>query len=413
MSERDKAGRTNDADKAKKEDLVVLGVTGCIAAYKAADVIRGLRRGGCRVVPVLTENAEAFITPFTLQNLAGTQAVTGMFDLEGNYDVRHIPLATEASLLLVAPASANCIGKLACGIADDFLTTLYLAMEKPVLLAPAMNTKMYNHPVVRENIERLRARGVHFAGPVEGILATGHYGMGHLAPVDAIVEAALALVRGTQTLRGRRILVTAGPTVESIDAVRFISNRSSGKMGFALAAEARNRGASVVLVSGPVSIPAPGGVSTVFVRSAADMHREVIGAFDASDVVIMCAAVADFRPVSPSPGKLHKKEWSGTLELEKTVDILEELGKKKKAGQILVGFAAEDRDLRSAAEAKRAGKNLDLIVANDIASQGIGMGSDFSRALILDSDGKAEEYPHIPKSALAAKVLDAVERRMP
>jgi phosphopantothenoylcysteine decarboxylase/phosphopantothenate--cysteine ligase len=396
----------------RKEDLVVLGVTGCIAAYKAADVIRGLRRGGCRVVPVLTENAQRFITPFTLQNLAGAQAITGMFDLEGNYDVKHIPLAGEASLLLVAPASANCIGKLAGGIADDFLTTLYLAMEKPVLLAPAMNSRMYNHPAVRENVEKLKTRGVDFVGPVEGILATGHYGMGHLAPVEAIVEEALALVRNTSALRGRRILITAGPTEESIDAVRFISNRSSGKMGFALVAEARSRGAEVVLVSGPVSLPAPYGMKTVFVRSAADMHREVLGAFEESDVVIMCAAVADFRPVSPYPGKIHKKEWSGALELEKTVDILEELGRRKKKGQILVGFAAEDRDLQSAAEEKLKGKNLDLIVANDIVSPGTGMGSDFSRALLLDSEGKAEVFPHIRKTALAARVFDAIEKRL-
>jgi phosphopantothenoylcysteine decarboxylase/phosphopantothenate--cysteine ligase len=393
--------------------LVVLGVTGCIAAYKAADVLRGLRRSGCDVVPVMTANACKFITPFTLQNLAGRQAIVDMFSPEGNnYDVKHIPLASEASLLLIAPASANCIGKLANGIADDFLTTLYLATQKPVLLAPAMNTSMYNHPAVQENIKRLIARGDRFCGPVEGILATGHRGMGHLAPPEEIVSMALSILKGKrETLRGRKIVITAGPTQEDLDAIRYITNRSSGKMGYALAAEARARGGEVTLISGPVNLQAPFGVRTLFVKSAADMDREVRAALGGSDIVIMCAAVADFRPRCPHKGKLHKSTWDGRLELERTVDILHEIGQKKE-GRYLVGFAAEDGELRSAAESKLKRKNLDLIVANEIGSPDSGMGSDFSNALILSSDGEEEHYSGIRKPELASKIFDVIERKI-
>jgi len=382
---------------------VALGITGCIAAYKAIEVMRGLQKAGISVQVILTRSGAQFVTPLTFESLSAQNVITDMFQQGQNRDIHHISVAQSIQLLAVVPATANIIGKFAHGIADDFLSTLYLSNPAPVLLAPAMNVEMWNHPAVRSNVEILKGRGHYFVNPEPGPLACGMEGEGRLASVDVIVARIVEALRTGESLAGMRVLVTAGPTVEDIDPVRFLSNRSSGKMGYAVAQAARQRGAEVFLVSGPTALKAPSGVRFVPVRSAAQMKDAVLQFYPSADIVVKAAAVADYRPVEAAPQKIKKNDNSLTLQLERTEDILAILGRQKK-GQVLVGFAAETERLLDHAREKMARKNLDLLVANDV-SAGV-FGSDRSTVHILEAGGVIETLTDRSKMEIAGKLLD-------
>ncbi len=387
--------------------LVVLGVTGCIGAYKACEVLRELQKRDVDVHVVMTEAATRFVSPLTLEALSRHPVFLDQFALGEQSDIRHISLADAADLLLVAPATANTLGKFARGIADDALSTLYTATRAKVAVAPAMNVNMFEHPAVVENLEILRARGVYVIEPGAGYLACGWLGKGRLAEVGDVVEAAMALLARRRDLAGETVLVTAGPTVEDIDPVRFVSNRSSGRMGYRLAEAARDRGAKVVLVSGPTSLPAPAGVELVAVRSAGEMAAAVEKQAGPATLVVMAAAVSDYRPARASRAKLKKTEGGTTLELVRTPDILRGLGQRK-GGRLLVGFAAETDHLLENARKKLAAKNLDLIVANDVTREGAGFGGETNAAVLIDREGKSVEVPLVSKRELADRILDRV-----
>ena len=394
--------------------LIALGVTGGIGAYKAVEVCRGLQKRGHEVVAVMTRAATRFVGPLTFEAITRKPVITSQWKPGANADIEHIAVADNAALLLVAPCTANVIGKFANGIADDFLSSLYLATQAPVLLAPAMNTNMLAHPAVRRNLETLAARGVRFVEPGEGYLACGWIGKGRLAEPEAIVAAAEAVLEPVESaLRGQRIVVTAGPTYEDIDPVRFIGNRSSGRMGFALAAEAKRRGARVSLVAGPTPLETPVVDEVVQVRSAADMHIAVMRLSENADVVIMAAAVADYTPATVSPGKIAKTDAPLTLPLERTRDILADLGRVRARGSsgtpLLVGFAAETSDAVARAREKRIQKNVDMIVANDVSRSDAGFDVDTNAVTIVGPDGE-EAVPLLSKPAVAAVILDRVER---
>ena len=382
---------------------VALGVTGCIAAYKAIEVMRGLQKADVSVQVILTRSAAEFVTPLTFESLSAQQVITDMFRPGQNWDIQHISVAQSIQLLAVVPATANILGKFAHGIADDFLSTLYLSNPGPVLIAPAMNVEMWRHPAVRANVEILKARGHHFVDPEPGMLACGMEGDGRLATVDVIVSRILEVLRGGQSLAGLKILVTAGPTVEDIDPIRFISNRSSGKMGYAVAQIAQQRGADVFLVSGPTSLETPSGVHFVPVRSAAQMKDAVLGLYPEMDIVVKAAAVSDFRPADPSPQKVKKGNASLRLPLTQTEDILALLGKQKK-NQVLVGFAAETERLMESAQKKLEEKKLDLLVANDV-SHGV-FGSDSSAVVVLSRLSEPVMLQKQSKLSIAAAILD-------
>jgi phosphopantothenoylcysteine decarboxylase/phosphopantothenate--cysteine ligase len=382
---------------------IALGVTGCIAAYKAVEIMRGIQKAGVSVQVVLTRSALEFVTPLTFESLSGQNVITEMFPPGVNRDIRHISVAQSIQLLAVAPATANILGKFARGIADDFLSTLYLSTPAPVLLAPAMNVEMWRHPAVRENVEILKARGHCFVDPEAGVLACGMEGEGRLAPVDVIVARILDVLRGGESLAGLKVLVTAGPTVEDIDPVRFISNRSSGKMGYAVAQAAARRGADVYLVTGPTSLTPPAAARTVHVRSAAEMRDAVLQLYPGMDIVVKAAAVADYRPETPAGQKIKKGGDAMTLRLVRTDDILERLGTEKK-DQILVGFAAETERLLDSGREKLGRKNLDLLVANDVSS-GV-FGSDVSTVYILSRTGETETLRDQSKLTIADRILD-------
>jgi len=358
---------------------------------------------------VLTRAGAEFITPVTLQALSGRKVITSLFDL-GETDVAHIALARECRLLLVAPATANLLARLAAGIADDFLTTFALAVRCPVLIAPAMNPRMWDHVTVRENVRRLQERGCEFIGPDEGEMAESDYGVGRLAAPEAVVDRALQLLGARRTLTGHRVLVTAGPTWEAIDAVRFVTSPSSGKMGFAVAEAAVRRGADVVLVSGPTSLPDPEGVMVVRVTTAEEMRAAVLQALPDSTIVVKAAAVSDFAPAAPAAVKVKKADASRTVEFVPTPDILKEIAARK-GGRLLVGFAAETDDLVDNARRKLMEKGLDLIVANDV-SGGAVFGADESDVVILDRAGREERLSRMPKSAIADRLLDLIEERL-
>ncbi|MCZ7536341.1 MAG: bifunctional phosphopantothenoylcysteine decarboxylase/phosphopantothenate--cysteine ligase CoaBC [Acidimicrobiia bacterium] len=386
---------------------VVLGVCGGIAAYKAVEVCRLLVESGMHVAPVLTEGATHFVGPLTFSALASEPARTTL--LGAPEPVPHTTLGQSADLVIVAPATAKLLGKYAAGISDDLLTATLLATRAPVLLAPAMHTEMWEHPAVRANVETLLARGVHLVGPDAGPLAGGDVGVGRLADPARIVDAALGLVGGgSGPLTGRRVLVTSGGTREAIDPVRYIGNRSSGKMGDAVAAAAARRGAEVVLVT-TTSRPTREGIEVVRVESAQEMADVVLDRFDRSDAVVMAAAVADFRPKTAAPTKIKKGGGVPEILLEPTPDILAMLGERKAAGQMLVGFAAETGNLRANAAAKLTAKRLDLIVANDVTEPGSGFEVDTNRATLLDSAGGVDELPLMSKAALAEVVVDRIE----
>jgi phosphopantothenoylcysteine decarboxylase/phosphopantothenate--cysteine ligase len=391
--------------------LVALGVTGGIGAYKAVEVARGLQKRGHDVVAVMTHAATKFVGPVTFEAITRRHVITDQFEIGMNADIEHIALASTIDLLLIAPATANIIGKLANGLADDFLSTLYTATRAPVLVAPAMNTQMFSHEAVRKNLDTLAARGVHFVEPGEGYLACGWIGKGRLAEPDEIVEAAEAVLRPAGPLRGQRVLITAGPTYEDFDPVRFIGNRSSGKMGYALAAEAARRGAHVTLVSGPAALEPPPVHEVVKVRHAADMHREVMSRAGEMQVVIMAAAVADYAP-DRAPQKVQKGAETLTLVMHRTRDILGDLGQWRMAsgkGPVLVGFAAETQDVVARATEKRAKKHVDLIVANDVARTDAGFDVDSNAVTIVSADG-VETLPLQAKSRVAAEILNRIER---
>jgi phosphopantothenoylcysteine decarboxylase / phosphopantothenate---cysteine ligase len=382
---------------------VALGVTGCIAAYKAIEVMRGLQKAGLSVQVILTRSAAEFVTPLTFESLSAQSVITDMFQPGQNRDIHHISVAQSIQLLAVVPATANILGKFAHGIADDFLSTLYLSNPAPVLLAPAMNVEMWRHSAVRANVETLRARGHFFVNPEPGPLACGMEGEGRLASVEVIVTRILDVLRCGESLAGLKVLVTAGPTVEDIDPIRFLSNRSSGKMGYAVAEAAQRRGATVFLVSGPTALSAPSGVQRIDVRSAAQMKDAVLQLYHEMDIVIKAAAVADYRPVETAPQKIKKGKEGNILHLARTEDILEILGKEKR-GQVLVGFAAETENLLESARAKLARKNLDLLVANDV-SKGV-FGADSSTVHILSRSGEITTIQDQSKLAIAGKLLD-------
>ena len=387
--------------------VAVLGVTGCIGAYKACEVLRELQRRDVDVRVAMTAAATRFVTPMTFEALSHHPVFHDQWALGVNGDIRHVSLADEAELLLVAPATANILGKFARGIADDVLSTLYLATRAPVVVAPAMNVNMFEHPVVQENLAILRARGVGVVAPGTGYLACGWLGKGRLAEVGEIVDAAMAALARRRDLEGETVLVTAGPTVEDIDPVRFVSNRSSGRMGYRLAEAARDRGAKVILVSGPTSLPAPRGVEVVAVRSADEMQKAVSARVGPATVVIAAAAVSDYRPASPSGSKLKKTNGGVTLDLVRTPDILEGLGTAK-GGRLLVGFAAETEDLLANAKKKLEAKNLDLVVANDVTATGSGFGGDTNAVVMLRRDGGRAEVPLASKREVAERILDEV-----
>jgi phosphopantothenoylcysteine decarboxylase/phosphopantothenate--cysteine ligase len=389
-----------------KDRRIVLGVTGGIAAYKAAELVRELVRAQAEVHVVMTQSAKAFITPLTFQTLSGNPVITELFSLIEESEIGHISLAEKAEVLVIAPATANIIGKIAGGIADDMLTTIVMATKAPVLLAPAMNVHMWENAICQENIAKLRSRGYSFIDPETGELACGYEGKGRLAEVSAIVEEICALL-SPQDFRRETTLITAGPTEEPLDPVRFIANRSSGKMGFALARAARRRGAEVILVSGPTGLPAPRQVKCIGVRSATQMREAVLTNLENASILFMAAAVSDYRPKQTAPGKIKKSEWKTVLELERNPDILFEAGQRK-GKRLLVGFAAETENLLQNAQGKLKEKNLDLIVANDVSLPGAGFEFDTNIVKIIDCTGKIEELPLMTKEELADRILDRV-----
>jgi phosphopantothenoylcysteine decarboxylase/phosphopantothenate--cysteine ligase len=391
--------------------LIALGVTGGIGAYKAVEVARGLQKRGHDVVAIMTRSARKFVGEVTFEAITRRPVITDQFARGANSSIEHIAIATDISLLLVAPATANVIGKLANGIADDFLTSLYLATRAPVLLAPAMNTNMLEHAAVQKNLQTLAARGVRFVDPGDGFLACGWIGKGRLAEPEAIVEAAERMLKPAGSLLGRRIVVSAGPTYEDIDPVRYIGNRSSGRMGYAIAQEASRRGAHVVLVSGPTKLDPPPGVQIERVRSAMEMSRAMTQHASGADAVVMAAAVADYMPEAGAAGeKIAKQDGPLTMRLVRTPDILAELGRARgsSSSPVLIGFAAETGDPRPRARKKLASKHIDLIVANDVSRADAGFDTDTNAAFLIAGDGEVE-LPLMLKSELAGRILDRLE----
>ena len=385
---------------------LVLAVTGSIAAYKAVGLLRLLRREGATVSVVMTSGACRFVTPLTFEVLSGSHVATDLF--EAHQEMLHLSLPEQAQAIVIAPATANCLAKAALGLADDLLSTMLLTTQCPVIIAPAMDGDMWHHPTVVEHVAALRTRGAIIVEPEAGPLASGRSGQGRLADESQILSALHAALHPRRDWSGRRLLITAGPTQEAIDPVRFISNRSSGKMGYALAEAAQARGADVLLVSGPTALKPPAGIEFCPVTTAEEMRNAVMSRFTWSDTVIMAAAVADFRPTQPAAQKLKKRQQPLTnLALTPTDDILKELGERRTT-QVLVGFAAETQDLLAHAREKLQAKGVDLLVANDVTAVGSGFGADTNHVFILDRDGNAEELPLLPKRDVANRILDRV-----
>ncbi|HPG25159.1 MAG TPA: bifunctional phosphopantothenoylcysteine decarboxylase/phosphopantothenate--cysteine ligase CoaBC [Myxococcota bacterium] len=391
---------------------ILLAVSGGIAAYKTPELVRALRARGHDVRCMLTAAAERFVTPLVLQTLTGRSVRRELFDAGEEGEIDHVGLADWADLVVIAPATANLMAKMVQGLADDLVSTVLLATRAPLLVAPAMNVNMWGHPATRENVERLRHRGVTFVGPEAGELACGWEGLGRMSDPGRIADAADALLVAP-SLRGERVVVTAGGTAEPIDAVRSVTNRSSGKMGFAIAAEAARRGAEVVLIAGVTSLPTPHGVRRVDARSALEMREAVLAELDAATIVVKAAAVADFRPAAPSARKIKKEDLgdgaSITLELVPNPDILAEISARK-GSRTIVGFAAESHDVVEAARRKLARKGCDLIVANDISRADAGFEVDENAVRFVWPSGEVEELPLLPKSGVAAQLFDRIEK---
>lgn len=393
---------------------ITLGVTGGVAAYKAAELVRRLQQEGFSVEVVMTRAACEFITPLTFAALTGKKVITGLFaesGAEANLEsaIEHIAVAQRTDLLLVAPATADILAKFARGISDDFLSTLYLATAAPVVVAPAMNVNMWNHPATQENVEKLRSRNVHVVNPDEGYLACGMTGAGRLAGQDAIVAAVREVLRVRLDLAGQNILVTAGPTCEDFDPVRYLTNRSSGKMGYAVAEAAAQRGAHVTLISGPTSLDTPQGVTRIDVRTAAEMLNAAEERFAASTIAIFAAAVADYRPAEPSGQKIKRTGDSLNVRLEPNPDILATMTRKK-GDRLVVGFAAETANVADNARKKLQSKNADLIVANDVTAEGAGFDGDTNVVTLFARDGRDLPLPKLTKREVAHRILDEVLR---
>jgi len=387
---------------------VALGVTGCIAAYKAVEILRGLQKRGASVSVVMTRHATEFVTPLTFQSISGSPVITEMFAPTDDPEIKHIQLAQSIDLLLVAPATANTLAKFANGIADDFLSTVYISTTAPVLVAPAMNVEMWAHPATQENVRRLRERGVEFVDPEEGYLACRTVGAGRLAEPDEIVRRALALMGskgGAADLAGERVLITAGPTQEALDPVRFLTNRSSGKMGYAVAEAAMARGAEVTLISGPVSLTPPRGAITISVKSASEMHRAVMDNLEDATMVVMAAAVSDYRPATVSQQKIKKNGGGIAIDLEPTDDILAAVCRER-ANRIVIGFAAETEHVIENARKKLAAKGADMIVANDVSAADSGFDVETNRIALVAADGVIE-LPLMSKREASDRILDA------
>ena len=389
-----------------KDRHIVLGVSGGIAAYKACDLVSRLKKRGAQVRVVLTAHACEFVPPLTFETLSGNPAYTDAFDRK--FEIEHVALAKWADAAVVAPATANILAKMAAGIADDLLSTTMLAVAAPVLVAPAMNTAMWKHPATRANVETLRGRGVRFVGPESGKLACGDTDVGRMSEPEQIVEALEALFGRRQDLSRRTVLVTAGPTVERIDPVRYITNRSTGKMGYAIAEAAARRGANVTLISGPTRLEAPQNVACIRIESSAQLCEEVLRHGAASDIVIQAAAPADFRPKHTAQQKIKKTGENMLLELEATTDIAAELGRRKHEGQILVAFAAETNDVLENARRKLEKKRADLIVANDVSRSDAGFGVD-TNIITLISRSDARELEKMSKLEAADAILSRVQ----
>jgi phosphopantothenoylcysteine decarboxylase / phosphopantothenate---cysteine ligase len=389
---------------------IVLGISGGIAAYKAAELTRELVKQGVEVKVIMTKNALEFITPLTLQTLSGNPVFTEMFSLIREHDIAHISLADFADLVLIAPATANVIGKIASGLADDLLSTVVMATKAPVLICPAMNSKMYENPIVTQNMKKMAGLGYRFVETGYGELACKTTGYGRLADLQDIIEEAASILT-MKDLAGECVLVTAGPTREPFDPVRFISNYSSGKMGYAIAVKARRRGAEVILVSGPTSLPAPRGIELINVSSAVEMRDAVMSHLGRATIVIKSAAVADYRPAVRSDSKIKKKAGPLSLELERNPDIIAEVGKKK-GKRIVVGFAMESENLIKYARDKMHDKNMDFIVANDLTQEGAGFQTDTNIIRIIDRNGGEVSLPIMDKMEVADRILDRVKEML-
>ena len=391
-----------------KGKKILLGVTGSIATYKAAEIVSLLKKKGAEVFVIMTESAAKFIQPLTFITLSGNPVIDNLFSTNNKMVVKHISLAEWADLILIAPVTANVVGKIANGIADDMLTTTVMASKAKVIFAPAMNKNMISNPLYLQNAEKLSALGYEFIDAEYGRLACGEIGEGRLANIEVIVDTVEDALTFKNDYQGKTVLVTASCTREPIDKVRFISNYSSGKMGFALAKIARARGARVILITGPTYLPAPKGITTILIETAEEMKKEVFKYFLEADIVISAAAVADFRLREVFTGKLKKeKSEKPIIELERTPDILYELGKKK-GDKILVGFAAETENMEANALKKLKGKKLDLIIANDISAKEAGFGSDKNRAILINSKGSTRKLSLMPKIDMAEKILDEI-----
>ncbi|MDY3959248.1 bifunctional phosphopantothenoylcysteine decarboxylase/phosphopantothenate--cysteine ligase CoaBC [Romboutsia timonensis] len=392
-----------------KDKTVVIGVSGGIAVYKTLDVISRLRKLGVNVNVIMTKSATEFVTPLSFQSLSQNYVVCDMFEDPKTWDVEHISLAKRADVFLIAPATANVIGKIANGIADDMLTTTVMATKAKVLIAPAMNTNMYENPILQRNINTLKELGYNFVEPESGRLACGDTGKGKLASPETIVDEVVKLLSKGQDLKGKSIIVTAGPTIESIDPMRYITNRSTGKMGYSIAKEAIERGADVTLITGPTNLTPPQNLKKlVKIESAKDMYEAVLENLDENDVVIKSAAVADYKPKNYSNKKIKKSDDDLVIELDRNKDIAQEIGKIKN-NKILVGFAAETNDLIENASLKIKKKNLDFIVANDLTKEGAGFGVDTNIVKIIDKEGNITEYPKMKKEEVANIILDKIK----
>ncbi len=386
---------------------ILLGVTGGIAAYKAVLLLRKLTKAGANVNVIMTENAKQFVGPLTFQTLSGNPVTSDLFTLFKSKEIGHVALADRADLLVIAPATANIIGKIANGIGDDFLSTMVMATRVPVLFAPSMNVNMFHSPIVQENIKKLKQHGYYFIDPEEGELACKVEGKGKLADIDDILEE-ICILLSPKDFKGKKILVTAGPTIEDIDPVRFISNNSSGKMGYAIAKTAIRRGADVLLISGPTSLNPPYKSKFIKVRSAKQMFEAVMDHFNHCDIVIKCAAVADYRPEKKSDQKIKKKGEDLILKLERNPDILSELGKRK-GNRIVVGFAAETENCIENAKNKLISKNIDLMVVNDVSNPEIAFKSDYNQCTLIFKNGNFIELPKASKDEVADDILDAIK----
>ena len=392
-----------------KDKTVVIGVSGGIAVYKTLDVVSRLRKLGVNVNVIMTKSATEFVTPLSFQSLSQNYVVCDMFEDPKTWDVEHISLAKRADVFLIAPATANVIGKIANGIADDMLTTTVMATKAKVLIAPAMNTNMYENPILQRNINTLKELGYNFVEPESGRLACGDTGKGKLASPETIVDEVVKLLSKGQDLKGKSIIVTAGPTVESIDPMRYITNRSTGKMGYSIAKEAIERGADVTLITGPTNLTPPQNLKKlVKIESAKDMYEAVLANLDENDVVIKSAAVADYKPKNYSNKKIKKSDDDLVIELDRNKDIAQEIGKIKN-NKILVGFAAETNDLIENASLKIKKKNLEFIVANDLTKEGAGFGVDTNIVKIIDKEGNITEYPKMKKEEVANIILDKIK----